>query len=146
MVIIIIINIIVPDIITMFRILIKNDFNIELLSTFVGHVLFNLFLPLVLLLIIFNFYYHWEKKPGLNCLFIFCCVDLFPCSMGPSVCHVQKCLRAMKMIGHFSVIYCPKTLPYSGMVSLTPVVRRKKTCIHLFASWFRGHIPPENSL
>ena len=77
MVIIIIINIILPDIITMGRILLKNDFNITLFSQFAEHALFNLFLPLVLLPVIFFFYYHWGQKPSLKIVFLSFAVLIF---------------------------------------------------------------------
>jgi len=69
-VIVIIINIILPDIIIMIRLLIKNYFNITLSLQFAEYALFNLFLPLVLTLVIFYFYYHWGKKPGRMMIFL----------------------------------------------------------------------------
>ena len=76
-VIVIIISIIIPDIITMIRILIKNDFNITLLSQFAEIALFSFFLPLVLLPVIFLFYYYWGKELNLKIVFLSFAVLIF---------------------------------------------------------------------
>jgi len=69
-VIIIIINITLPDMISLIRILIKNDFNIEFLSKLSELASLNLFIPLVLSLVIFFFYYNWEKSPSFKIIFL----------------------------------------------------------------------------
>ena len=74
---IIIINITIPHIINMVRIFIKNDFHITLSSQLTEYALFNLFLPLVLLPVIFFFYYHWGKKPSLKIVFLSFAVLIF---------------------------------------------------------------------
>ena len=80
-IIIIVINIAIPIIIPMIRILIKNDFNITLLSPLLNYTLFNFFLPLVLSLVIFFFYYHWGKKPSLKIVFLSLAVLVFSLSV-----------------------------------------------------------------
>ncbi|PKN38435.1 MAG: hypothetical protein CVU62_06205 [Deltaproteobacteria bacterium HGW-Deltaproteobacteria-2] len=76
-VIVIIINIILPDVINMIRIFIKNDFHITLSSQLTEYALLNLFLPLVLLPVIFFFYYHWGKSPSLKIAFLSFAVLIF---------------------------------------------------------------------
>jgi hypothetical protein len=67
---VLIIYIIIPDIVPFIKMIIKSDFNATLLSQLADQALFNLFLPLVLSLAIFFFYYHWETKPSLKLVFL----------------------------------------------------------------------------
>lgn len=77
LVMIIIINIILPYIITLIRIFIKNDFNITTSSPLAEYVLLNLFVPLVLFPVIFFFYYYWEKKPSVKVVILSFAVLIF---------------------------------------------------------------------
>ncbi len=64
MAIIIIINIMLPYIIPLIKLFIKNDFNITATAPLLEYIFLYLSIPLILSLVIFFFYNHWDKSPS----------------------------------------------------------------------------------